>query len=230
MTARILIVDDESSIRVTFREFLRDADYQVDAAEDADEALHMMAIERFDVVVTDIIMPQITGVALLKAIKEASPHVQVVLMTGEPTVETSSEAVREGACDYLSKPIGKEQLLKSVANATRIKALDDERRRLLVRIQALEQATTTILGELAKLKQTVEALADSTYVEPEPPAADAADAADGVETSVDEERPKARARDAWRRMWMCRSALVAMLRLPHRRHPVSWPVSAASEA
>ncbi len=99
-------------------------------AEDADEALHMMALEHFDVVVTDIIMPQITGVALLKAIKEASPHVQVVLMTGEPTVETSSEAVREGACDYLSKPIGKEQLLKSVANATRIKALDDERRRL----------------------------------------------------------------------------------------------------
>ena len=76
---------------------------------------------------------------------------------------------------------------------------DDERRRLLVRIQALEQATTTILGELAKLRQTVEALGDSTYVEPEPPAADAADAAGGVETSVDEERPKARATDEAKR-------------------------------
>ena len=83
---------------------------------------------------------------------------------------------------------------------------DDERRRLLVRIQALEQATTTILGELAKLKQTVESLAGgfasedehgrTTYVEPE---AAAVDAADGVETSVDEERPKARARDEVRR-------------------------------
>jgi PAS domain S-box-containing protein len=69
-------------------------------------------------------------VSLLKAIKAASSHVQVILMTGEPTIETASVAAREGACDYLAKPIGKEQLLRTVANAARIKKLDDQRRRL----------------------------------------------------------------------------------------------------
>ena len=83
----------------------------------------MLSAEDFDVVLADIILPRITGVDLLKAIKQSSPHVQVILMTGEPTVETASEAVRAGAFDYLSKPVGKEQLLKSVANAAKVKAL-----------------------------------------------------------------------------------------------------------
>ena len=128
--ANILVVDDEQGIRVSLREFLRDADHEVGVAEDADQAMEMLAEEDFDVVLADIILPRITGVDLLKAIKETSPHVQVILMTGEPTVETASEAVRAGAFDYLSKPIGKEQLLRTVANAAKVKALDDERRRL----------------------------------------------------------------------------------------------------
>ena len=128
--ARILVVDDEHSIRVSLREFLRDAGHEVDTAEQAGEAMEMLEAEDFDVVVSDIILPRITGVSLLKTIKETSPHVQVILMTGEPTVETASEAVRAGAFDYLSKPIGKERLLTTVANAARVKVLDDERRRL----------------------------------------------------------------------------------------------------
>jgi len=130
MMANILVVDDEQSMRVSLREFLRDAHYEVGVAEDADQAMEMLAEEDFDVVLADIILPRITGVGLLKAIKETSPHVQVILMTGEPTVETASEAVRAGAFDYLSKPVGKEQLLRTVANAAKVKALDDERRRL----------------------------------------------------------------------------------------------------
>ncbi len=129
--ARILVVDDEHSIRVSLREFLRDAGHEVDTAEQADEAMEMLAAEDFDVVVTDIILPRITGVSLLKSIKEISPHVQVILMTGEPTVETASEAVRSGAFDYLSKPIGKERLLRTVANAAKLKSVEAERRRLI---------------------------------------------------------------------------------------------------
>ena len=120
--AKVLVVDDEKSIRITLREFLRDADYEVGVAEDADEAIRMLAAEDFDIVVTDIIMPRVTGVSLLKSIKEKSPHIQVILMTGEPSVETASEAVRAGPFDYLAKPIRMEQLLTTVANA--VKALD----------------------------------------------------------------------------------------------------------
>jgi len=128
--SRILIVDDEKGIRVTLGEFLSDAGHEVGLAEDAETATEMLGAGDFDVVVTDIIMPRITGVKLLKVVKEASPHVQVILMTGEPNVETASEAVRAGAFDYLAKPIDIDRLLKVVANAARIKSLDDERRRL----------------------------------------------------------------------------------------------------
>lgn len=128
--ANILVVDDEQSIRISLREFLRDADYDVDVAEDADQAMAMLGAKEFDVVLADIILPRVTGVSLLKAVKEISPLVQVILMTGEPTVATASEAVRADAFDYLSKPIGKTKLLRTVANAAKVKAIDDERRRL----------------------------------------------------------------------------------------------------
>ena len=130
MMASILIVDDEESIRLSLREFLRDADYEVGVAEDVDEAMRMLVAEDFDVLVTDIILPRVTGVELLKSIEGVSPNVQVILMTGEPTIETASEAVRAGAFDYLAKLLDKELFLKTVAKAARVKALDDERRRL----------------------------------------------------------------------------------------------------
>ena len=110
--ARILVVDDEESIRLSLRQFLADAGYEADSAEAVDEAMGMLAAEEFDVVVSDIIMPRLTGVALLEAIKATSPEVEVILMTGEPTVDTASQAVRSGAFDYLAKPIGKDEFLK----------------------------------------------------------------------------------------------------------------------
>ena len=129
MKARVLIVDDEKSMRTSLREFLKDDNYEVAVAEDADKAMAKLKAGDFDVVLTDIIIPRITGVELLKSISETSPNTQVILMTGEPTVATASEAVRTGAFDYITKPIDKEQLLRTIANAAKAKALDDDRRR-----------------------------------------------------------------------------------------------------
>ncbi|OGV73853.1 MAG: hypothetical protein A3K19_09650 [Lentisphaerae bacterium RIFOXYB12_FULL_65_16] len=128
--ARILIVDDEKSIRFTLAEFLSQAGYEVDAAADADAAQQLLAAGEYDVVVSDIILPRVTGIELLQSIRETSPRVQVILMTGEPTVETATEAVRAGAFDYLYKPVKKEAILRSVGNAIRFKAVDDDRQRL----------------------------------------------------------------------------------------------------
>ncbi len=145
--ARVLIVDDERGMRTTLQEFLRDAHYEVGMAADAAQALAKLAAEDFDVVLTDIIMPRITGVKLLEAIREKSPNAQVLLMTGEPTVETASQAVRAGAFDYLTKPIGKEQLLKSVANAVKLKTLDDERQRLAKENQQYQENLERLVEE-----------------------------------------------------------------------------------
>jgi len=130
MMTKVLVVDDEKSIRVTLREFLSKEGYDVETAEDAQVAKEALAKGGFDVVVTDIILPRVTGVELLQTIRAAAPHVQVIMMTGEPTVDTATESLRAGAFDYLFKPFTKEAILRTVANAAKVKALDDERRRL----------------------------------------------------------------------------------------------------
>src|SRR5208283_192044 len=128
--ASILIVDDEKSIRRTLGQFLRDDGHEVIEAQDADMALQRLTETEFAVVVTDIILPRMTGVELLRRIRATSPYVQVVMMTGEPTVETASESLRAGATDYLFKPITKEAILRVVDNAVKLKTLEDTKRRL----------------------------------------------------------------------------------------------------
>lgn len=145
--AKILVVDDEKSIRVTLRKFLTDAGYEVTVAEDVDEALKVLADNDVDVVVTDIIMPRATGVDLLKSIKNMSSRSQVIMMTGEPTVETASQAVRMDAFDYLPKPVGKDRLLNIVGKAVRIKSLDDERLRLTQENKKYQENLEVMIAE-----------------------------------------------------------------------------------
>lgn len=128
--ARILIVDDEKSIRITLRAFLDAEGHDVDVAGDVAAALELLERDKFDVVVSDIILPRVTGVSLLKQLRESTPDVQVIMMTGEPTLETAVEAVRAGASDYLTKPVSKTAIIRAVANATTIKELTDEKRSL----------------------------------------------------------------------------------------------------
>ena len=128
--ARILIVDDEKSIRTTLAEFVREDGHHVETAGDAAEAMQKIQASTFDVVVTDIILPRVTGVMLLDQIRKHDATIQVIMITGEPTVETASEAVRQGAFDYLSKPILRGDIRSIVQSASRVKAVYDERQRL----------------------------------------------------------------------------------------------------
>ena len=128
--ARVLIVDDEKSIRLTLRRFLQGDGHAVEVAEDVEQALAILAEQTMDVVVSDIILPRVTGVELLKRVHERVPDVQVIMMTGEPTVETASEAVRSGAFDYLAKPVERDAVCRVVGQAARVKSLLDEQKRL----------------------------------------------------------------------------------------------------
>jgi putative two-component system response regulator len=128
--ARILIVDDEENIRQMLGQFLLGDAHEVIEAQDADTALNCLNETLIDVVVADIILPRVTGVELLRRIHATAPHVQVVMMTGEPTVESASESLRAGAADYLFKPIAKATILHVVANAAKLKSLFDTKRRL----------------------------------------------------------------------------------------------------
>jgi len=128
--ARILIVDDEESIRITVSEIIKEGGHEVQTAEDVPKAFELMEVRDFDVIVTDIIMPKVTGVELLRKVHETSPEIPIVMMTGEPEVRSASEAVRAGAFDYLSKPISRDAIMKVVRNAVEVKALNDEKKRL----------------------------------------------------------------------------------------------------
>jgi two-component system cell cycle sensor histidine kinase/response regulator CckA len=157
---KVLIVDDERSIRRTLGEFLRQAGYDAVEAEDADVAMAHLRAGAFDVVVSDIVLPRVGGVELLRLIHDTAPEVQVVMMTGEPTVETAAEALRLGATDYLFKPISKAAILRATANAARIKSLEDTRRRLEAENQAhrenLERLVAERTAELRKLARAVD--------------------------------------------------------------------------
>ncbi len=128
--ARILVIDDEESIRTTFSVFLTNEKHDVLMAENVESALRSMNEQSFDLIITDIIMPRISGIDLLKMVNEADPTIPVVIMTGEPTLETATLALRSGAYDYLTKPVSKQQLLTVAGRALQYKKLSDEKKQL----------------------------------------------------------------------------------------------------
>ncbi|NDJ78263.1 MAG: response regulator transcription factor [Chloroflexi bacterium] len=113
--AYILVVDDEGAIRYSISKTLQRVGYQVHAAASGEEALDMMNRQEYDVVLTDIRMPGLTGVELLAKIKERAPDAVVILLTGYASLETAIESLRLGAHDYLVKPSSSQDIRQSVS-------------------------------------------------------------------------------------------------------------------
>ena len=128
--ARVLVVDDEHSIRQTLRLFLEKAGYDADTADCADAALTLLHQQSYDAVFTDIVMPRVSGVVLLAQIRKLAPDMPVIMMTGEPTVETAVAALKEGAFDYVAKPVGRDTLLRGAAQAVRVSELVRQKQEL----------------------------------------------------------------------------------------------------
>ncbi len=108
---RVLIVEDDAAQRVGLQQLLRSWGYTVDAAMNGREALDKIAVERPTIVLSDLVMPTMGGLDLLRALKQQpDPEVTVVLMTAQGTVETAVEAIKQGAYDYVSKPVDPQRL------------------------------------------------------------------------------------------------------------------------
>lgn len=171
-SSRVLLVDDEESIRITLSEFIKDKKYVIETAADATEALRLMDKHAFDVVVTDIVLPRMNGVALMKKIRERAPDTQVIMLTGDPTVETAAEAVRAGAFDYLTKPVSKNAIRRVVANAAYVKALTDEKRQLEEANrwyqnhleELVEKRTTALMASEKRYRVLFTSIADPIFI------------------------------------------------------------------
>jgi len=137
MTIKILIVDDEENICFTLGRFLSDEGYDVTTAENFNTALQKIDQIEFDLVFADILLKGRSGIEILKAVNEKDLNCPVVMITGVPTIETASEALRMGAFDYLSKPVLQTGLLKVTKAALRYKRLVDEKERYKTNLEAI---------------------------------------------------------------------------------------------
>ncbi len=117
MSARILVVDDEEMVIKSCLRILSGGAYQVDAVQDGREALRKIAEIPYDVVILDIMMPNIGGLEVLSRIKEAHPDVDVVMITGLSQIDTAVQAMKLGAFDYISKPFEPDEIKLVVQRA-----------------------------------------------------------------------------------------------------------------
>ncbi len=120
---RILLVDDEEPSREALLLLLKNFGYAVVGAGSGEEAQKLLAPDRFDIVITDLFLPDCTGIDILKKVKELSPVIEVIMITGHASAETAVKAMKEGACDYITKPLNVDELRIVIAKAVEKKRL-----------------------------------------------------------------------------------------------------------
>jgi two-component system, NtrC family, response regulator PilR len=123
---RVLVVDDEQSMRDLLAIMLRQAGYDVSVADGGEAAIEILKAESFDLVVTDLRMRKVDGMSVLKAAKQLSPRTVVLVVTAYASTETAVEAMKLGAYDYVTKPFKLDELKVTVANALERRRLQEE--------------------------------------------------------------------------------------------------------
>jgi EAL domain-containing protein (putative c-di-GMP-specific phosphodiesterase class I)/CheY-like chemotaxis protein len=136
----ILVVDDEDALRRAFARTLEEAGFEVAQAATGKEALQLLESTRFDTIVSDITMPGMTGIELLRAVRQRDHDVPMILVTGNPSVDSATQAVEHGALRYLVKPIGKGMLAETVERAVKLQ-----------RVARLKREAAEYLGNQEKL-------------------------------------------------------------------------------
>lgn len=140
MNSRILVVDDEESIRFTFSSFLKDEGYDVIVASSLAECCKEIDAKEFDLIFIDILLGGDNGIDALRICKEKNPACPVVVITGSPTLDTATDAVRLGAYDYIPKPVRHETLLRITSKALQHKQLVDQKEAYRIRLNAIFQS------------------------------------------------------------------------------------------
>ena len=161
--ATVLVIDDDNALRIAIAKILRKADYSVLSATSGEEGVRHLAAEPVDVVLTDLRMEGMDGLDVLRAVRASAPLTQVVLITAHGTVEHAVAAMKEGAYDFLLKPVERPQLLTAVQRAVDKRQLEVENRALRARMGELEQ-TPPVIGSspaMVAIRDTLYTIAPS---------------------------------------------------------------------
>ncbi len=151
--ANILVVEDEAGTRTTLCAILEDAGYKVTGLEKGARALAIIKTHAFNVIITDIRLPDADGLEILELAKEINPDVAVVVMTGYASLETAVNAVNEGAYAYFVKPINMDEMKTTIVNALRQQKLSLENKRLVDDLQQSNKLLFETNEELRKATQ-----------------------------------------------------------------------------
>jgi DNA-binding NtrC family response regulator len=127
---RILIVDDDEQIRSLMVDFFKTLPYETVVAADGAEALEKISQVEVDCIISDLMMPDMDGIELLKQIRAQGKKIPFIMITGYPTVDTAIEAIKEGAYDYVAKPVQLNEVRFKVERVLHIKYLERSNKRL----------------------------------------------------------------------------------------------------
>ena len=163
--ARILIVDDEKGLLESIREYLTANGHEVVTASSAADALPLLDSEEFDAVVSDIVMPGISGVDLIREVQNRQKDTRSILMTGHPSVETAIDAIRLGVVDYITKPIRMGELKDILDNAVASKGDARKSREQRARLETLvEQQSSQLHETLERYYDIFNAVTDAIII------------------------------------------------------------------
>ena len=127
MKTRVLIVDDEEKFSGPLAERLALRDYDVTTSNSGEDAVAKVKQYNYDVIVLDVLMPGLSGIETLRAMKEIKPLTEIIMLTGHATVEAAVEGMKLGASDFLMKPCETEDLISKIQKAHDRKAEQDDR-------------------------------------------------------------------------------------------------------
>ncbi len=155
---KILIIDDESSIRRTLKEILEFENYKVDAAEDGKSGLKAAVDNQYDVIFCDIKMPQMDGLEVLSELKKANISTPVIMISGHGNIETAVDSIKNGAYDFIEKPLDLNRILVTVKNALDKANLVQETTVLKKEVKKLAKSSV-IIGESKPIHDILEIIA-----------------------------------------------------------------------
>jgi len=160
---RILVIDDEPVVLEVITDILKSSGYEVVSAPDGKSGIQELENNTFDLILTDLVMPDVDGMDVLEHVVTASPKTKCIILTGRGSIKSSVECVKKGAFDYITKPVTPSELLVVVEKAFKFKDLEEENRRLKQELRN-KYNTTRIIGTskpIQNIYRLIEKVADT---------------------------------------------------------------------